>query len=42
MDDVDDLIVLEDLQKELSKKKEALEFFNSINLLSKRFVLRWV
>ncbi len=42
MDDVDDLIVHEDLQEELSKKKEALEFFNSINPSSKRFVLRWV
>lgn len=42
MDDVDDLIVPDDLQKELSKKKEAFEFFNSINPSSKRFVLRWV
>ena len=42
MDDVDDLIVPEDLQEELSKKKEALEFFNSINPSSKWFVLRWV
>jgi len=42
MDDVDDLIVPDDLQKELSKKREALEFFNSINPSSKRFVLRWV
>ena len=42
MDDVDDLIVPEDLQNELSKKKEALEFFNSINPSSKRFALRWV
>jgi len=42
LDDVDDLIVPEDLQKQLSKKKEALEFFNSINPSSKRFVLRWV
>ncbi len=42
MDDVDDLIAPDDLQKELSKKKEALECFNSINPSSKRFVLRWV
>ena len=42
MDDVDDLIVPEDLQIELSKKKEALEFFNSINPSSKSFVLRWL
>lgn len=42
MDDVDNLIVPKDLQKELSNKKEALEFFNSINPSSKRFVLRWV
>ena len=42
MDDVDDLIIPEDLQKELSRKKKALEFFNSINPSSKRFILRWV
>ena len=42
MDDVDDLIVPEDLQEGLSKKKEAVEFFNSINPSSKRFVLRWL
>jgi uncharacterized protein YdeI (YjbR/CyaY-like superfamily) len=42
IDDVDDLIVPEDLREGLSKKKEALEFFNSINPSSKRFVLRWV
>jgi len=42
MDDVDNLIIPEDLQKQLSKKREALEFFNSINPSSKRFVLRWV
>ena len=42
MDNVDDLIIPEDLQKELSRKKKALEFFNSINHSSKRFVLRWV
>ena len=40
MDDVDDLTVPEELQKELSKKKEALELINSINPSSKRFVLR--
>ena len=42
MDDVDNLIIPEDLQNELLGKKEALEFFNSINPSSKRFVLRWV
>lgn len=42
MDDVDDLNIPEDLQKELSRKKKALEFFNSINPSSKRFILRWV
>ena len=42
MDDVDNLIIPEDLQNELLRKKEALEFFNSINPSSKRFVLRWV
>lgn len=42
MDDVDNLIIPEDLQNELLRKKEALEFFNSINPSSKRFILRWV
>ncbi|MDA8571695.1 YdeI/OmpD-associated family protein [Flavobacteriaceae bacterium] len=42
MDDVDNLIIPEDLYKELSKIKEALQFFDSINPSSKRFVLRWV
>lgn len=42
MDDVDNLIIPEDLQKELSKQKESLDFFNSINPSSKRFVLRWI
>ena len=42
MDDVDNLIIPEDLYKELSKIKEALQFFDSINPSSKRFFLRWV
>lgn len=42
MDDVDNLIIPEDLYKELSKIKGALQFFDSINPSSKRFVLRWV
>ncbi|MEM9830461.1 MAG: YdeI/OmpD-associated family protein [Bacteroidota bacterium] len=42
MDDVDNLIVPEDLSKELSKLDGAVDFFNSINPSSKRFVLRWI
>ena len=42
MDDVDNLIVPEDLSKELSKLDGAAAFFSSINPSSKRFVLRWV
>ena len=42
MDDVDNLIVPEDLSKELSKLNGAAAFFSSINPSSKRFVLRWV
>ena len=42
LDDVDNLLIPEDLHKELSKSREALQFFNSINPSSKRFVLRWV
>lgn len=42
MDDVDNLIIPEDLYKELSKIKGVLQFFDSINPSSKRFVLRWV
>ncbi|WP_442847440.1 YdeI/OmpD-associated family protein [Leeuwenhoekiella sp. H156] len=30
------------MHEELSKNDEALEFFNSINPSSKRFVLRWI
>jgi uncharacterized protein YdeI (YjbR/CyaY-like superfamily) len=42
MDDVDNLVVPEDLSRELSKLEGAAEFFNSINPSSKRFVLRWI
>jgi uncharacterized protein YdeI (YjbR/CyaY-like superfamily) len=42
MDDVDNLIVPKDLSKALSKKDGALDFFNTINDSSKRFVLRWL
>jgi uncharacterized protein YdeI (YjbR/CyaY-like superfamily) len=42
MDDVDNLIVPKDLSDELSKLKGAIDFFNSINDSSKRFVLRWI
>lgn len=42
MDDVDNLIIPKDLLDALSKYKEALDFFNTINDSSKRFVLRWV
>lgn len=42
MDDVDSLIIPKDLYEALSKQTKALDFFNSINDSSKRFVLRWV
>jgi uncharacterized protein YdeI (YjbR/CyaY-like superfamily) len=42
MDDVDQLIIPKDLKAALSEKKEALDFFHSINDSSKRFVLRWL
>ena len=42
MDDVDNLIIPEDLNTALRKKKDAFEFFNAINDSSKRFVLRWI
>lgn len=42
MEDVDNLIVPEDLLNALTKKKEALAFFNALNDSSKRFVLRWL
>jgi len=42
MKDVDNLIVPDDLLNALSKNKEALEFFDSINDSSKRFALRWL
>ena len=42
MDDVDNLIVPEDLARELSNHDGAADFFNSINPSSKRFVLRWI
>ncbi len=42
MDDVDNLVVPEDLQKGLDKLPGASEFFHAINDSSKRFVLRWL
>ncbi|MCR9154674.1 MAG: YdeI/OmpD-associated family protein [Bacteroidetes bacterium] len=42
MDDVDNLIIPEDLAKELSKIAGASAFFQSINDSSKRFALRWI
>lgn len=42
MDEVDQLIVPEDLQKELDKHAGAREFFYAINDSSKRFALRWL
>ena len=42
MDDVDNLLVPEDLQNELSKFDGATTFFYAINDSSKRFVLRWI
>ncbi len=42
MDDVDNLVVPEDLLKGLSQREGALDFFQTINASSKRFVLRWI
>ncbi len=42
MDDIDNLIVPDELSRELSKRDGAADFFNSINPSSKRFVLRWI
>ncbi len=42
MDDVDQLIVPSDLQDALFNRKNASNFFHSINASSKRFVLRYV
>lgn len=42
MDDVDNLIIPIDLEKELSKNPAAKDFFSAINDSSKRFVLRWI
>ena len=42
MDDVDNLVVPEDLQKVLQKYEGATEFFYAINDSSKRFVLRYI
>lgn len=42
MDDVDNLIIPKDLESALQSRKEAYEFFRSINDSSKRFVLRWL
>ncbi len=42
MDDVDNLIIPNDLQKALNINNEAKLFFEAINASSKRFVLRWI
>lgn len=42
MEDVDNLVVPEDLQKTLQKYDGATEFFYAINDSSKRFVLRYI
>lgn len=42
MDDVDNLIIPNDLQKALNTNNEAKLFFEAINASSKRFVLRWI
>lgn len=42
MEDVDNLVVPEDLQKALQKYDGATEFFYAINDSSKRFVLRYI
>lgn len=42
MDDVDNLIIPEDLEKALKAKPAAMDFFLAINDSSKRFVLRWL
>ncbi len=42
MDDVDALIIPRDLKEALKAKSTALNFFESINPSSKRFVLRWL
>lgn len=42
MNDVDNLVIPEDLQKALKKYPEAEPFFQGINDSSKRFVLRWI
>lgn len=41
-DDVDKLIIPDDLKKALNEKEGAFEFFESINMSSKRFALRWL
>ncbi|GAB2613434.1 YdeI/OmpD-associated family protein [Belliella aquatica] len=42
MEDVDNLVIPEDLQKALKKYEGASEFFYNINDSSKRFVLRYI
>jgi uncharacterized protein YdeI (YjbR/CyaY-like superfamily) len=42
MDDVDNLVIPEDLESALGRSTFAMEFFESINPSSKRFVLRWI
>ena len=42
MDDVDNLEIPDDLKTALNKLEGAFDFFDNINNLSKRFVLRWI
>lgn len=42
LDDVDNLIIPQDLQRNLENQDGALDFFLNINDSSKRFVLRWI
>lgn len=42
LEDVDNLVIPNDLETALKTKKDAFEFFVSINDSSKRFVLRWI
>jgi uncharacterized protein YdeI (YjbR/CyaY-like superfamily) len=42
LDDVDNLVVPNDLQKALNMDEVASQFFHNINDSSKRFVLRWI
>jgi uncharacterized protein YdeI (YjbR/CyaY-like superfamily) len=42
MDDVDNLLIPDDLEKALAKRLGATDFFENINASSKRNALRWV